>query len=641
MSASTSPFAWYLQRFRKMPPQEWPYRVSQLLQTHRLRRYRAPETLPDLQFCSASEPILRKQPWDREALAADAEGLLNGRWDALHCPWRFGGTSFDQRGYGWHRAPDTVKFWPVRFYDVIDYRPGNNTGDVRVVWEPSRLQQLPTLAALADQVPQTEADRAIALLERQLVSWMRANPPYRGVHYVSAMECGLRLIAVCHALDMARQRIRHQNTWRVFTELVVSHAALIRKRLSLYSSSGNHTIAEGVALLYAARLFPELKLDAERVLVMLRREADRQILPDGGGIERSLAYTRFVVDLLQLAATLESDTHARDGILNQAVARGTRFLAECSGLDEAFGPGDSDGSHALSRYLQRDAVIAHPAPVLTFPEFGMTRLCAGRDTQVLLDHGPLGMAPNAAHGHADALHLDLYHHTVALLSDTGTGAYGGDLEIRNYFRSTAAHNTVTVDGRSQAQSVGAFLWSRPYHCELIESRSMLGGTMLIGRHDGYGEVRHWRAIWFDHRSQLIVVDGVFGNGKVESVLRWHAGTAIDVAALADRPDSFVLHGPADVQAQLQVSGAHRVVLHSAGEHSDGQVGGWCSPFYGRRLPTTVMCFERCDALPHWYETTVFLPVPGESCDSLIPGNPEVVSSLRLALHERYRNDAAR
>ena len=68
-------------------------------------------------------------------------------------------------------------------------------------------------------------------------------------------------------------------------------------------------------------------------------------------------------------------------------------------------------------------------------------------------------AGNAGHGHADALSIHLVGGGETLLMDPGTLEYVGETYAdRNFFRGTAAHNTLRVDERDQAQGVPPFAW---------------------------------------------------------------------------------------------------------------------------------------------------------------------------------------
>lgn len=66
-----------------------------------------------------------------------------------------------------------------------------------------------------------------------------------------------------------------------------------------------------------------------------------------------------------------------------------------------------------------------------------------------------------AHGHADGLSLGLYYRGVDLMVDLGYPPvnYGGwDSPQAEWYRRTASHNTVCVDGLDQATAAGETLW---------------------------------------------------------------------------------------------------------------------------------------------------------------------------------------
>ena len=66
---------------------------------------------------------------------------------------------------------------------------------------------------------------------------------------------------------------------------------------------------------------------------------------------------------------------------------------------------------------------------------------------LLLDAGPLG---DGGHGHYDALHLEAYAYGRPLVVDPGRYTYSeSGPNWRHWFKGTAAHNTVTVDGLDQ------------------------------------------------------------------------------------------------------------------------------------------------------------------------------------------------
>src|SRR5262249_20778447 len=65
---------------------------------------------------------------------------------------------------------------------------------------------------------------------------------------------------------------------------------------------------------------------------------------------------------------------------------------------------------------------------------------------LLFDCGPHG-TDNCGHAHADALAFELAVNGRTLLVDPGTYTYTGEKEMRNWFRGSDAHNTLTVDAQ--------------------------------------------------------------------------------------------------------------------------------------------------------------------------------------------------
>jgi len=83
-----------------------------------------------------------------------------------------------------------------------------------------------------------------------------------------------------------------------------------------------------------------------------------------------------------------------------------------------------------------------------------------------------------------SIQVAAYGHNV--LVDPGTYTYTGSKELRDWFRSAQAHNTVTVDGESPSVPDGAFTWKTKADCQLIgwgtsDNSSVVGGE-LSGAH---------------------------------------------------------------------------------------------------------------------------------------------------------------
>lgn len=621
---------WYLSRVQVMTPAEILHRVSQGIHlTELAARHTAGQGYPYQgrhgwslhAFCTRPDTQLPALSWRSSVSRQDLLSLSEGHLSKFPFDWAWTGSGTD-----WHTAPDTGKQWPRQFFGLIPYRTGNPYGDARVMWEPARLQQLVTLARAANEAS-TDDTRSlrVADLERQLTSWVEANPPYSGIHYVSAMECALRIIAACHALDLVRPWLTTpEDTWSSLVKLVYSHAVLIQKRLSRHSSSGNHTVAEATGLLYVGSLFPEWPQSAQwrtESLALLTESAQHQILKSGEGREQAFHYLAFISDLFGLAGTLlQHQNQPIPPAITAAHQRSQAFLQNVS-TPSGHRPeiGDSDSGYALSQHLNWPVIASEPQ---TPSQYTIFRESAEAPLQAVWDHGPLGMAPCYGHGHADALALTITDSGTPILLDAGTYTYTGDPLWRSYFRSTRAHNTVTINQQDQAVQQGSFMWKQPYACRLLHMETRDANCQIgVACHNGYQTrfgITHWRAILFRTPGTWVILDRMSGSGTHTLELNWHLGLPLES------------QGPRFVGC----SGNHHVALTIQGGMTSYAVGGtqpirgWHSPHYGVKNPIMNIFAIHTGELPFEFVTHLSISVDTPTSD-----NPEDIALLRRALDE--------
>lgn len=614
--------SWYAKRLRVMGPAEVVHRIAEacglkLLETqHRLGRPLVRHTVEDVarsSFCTSGTKQLPELPWSCQFDDTLVDSLLQRKLSVLGHEW-----TWKPEKSVWHEAPDTHRQWPQIFFGRIPYRQGNPYGDVRIAWEPSRLQHLVLLGLCAGRTNADLAQRAAALLEAEFLSWIDANPFLTGIHYISAMECGLRVLAVCYALDSARSHLRHaEQVWVGLLDLVYGHAEFISKRLSVHSSAGNHTVAEAAALVYAGSLLPEMRRAPQWLalgLSLLEHEGPRQVLRDGGGAEQSLWYLRFVSDLYGLVcALLHQHQQPIPAAVEEAFQRSSACLesfgSQC-GLLPRFG--DGDNGYALSPFLQFTKMErALPSGAHTFEISGCSIIRGRTELQhrLIFDHGSLGMAPCYAHGHADALSVVLTLGGEDVLLDTGTYTYTGEKKWREYFRGTGAHNTVVVDGLDQAVQETVFMWSQPYEARLLlRQEDTNGAVTLLASHDGYKKrlgVSHLRAILYEPPNRWLIWDRLLGEGAHQLELHWHLGIDPYMSA-----ESYVLPGAA-ASVYLTVQGGDTKLRK--GEIDP--IIGWRSVQYGSKERISTLQTTYAGRLPHEFLTWVRIGDQAEQADS--------------------------
>ena len=469
------------------------------------------------------------------------------------------------------------------FSDAVKLQPGDP--DTRAVWEPARLQHA-TLLLLGDNKNELERQAG----KEAVLRWIQDNPFLRGPHYMSAMECGLRIPVFFYCLKQAPGFSDEERNF--LTHAIYEHAWWIERNLSLYASLGNHTVCECVGLVFAGAVFRE-RDEGERwvlrALALLIQESGHQILEDGGPAEQSLAYHRFVLDLYTLAiGFLEKNKLFDCGSLKERVLAGERFLHAFEGPQgELPLIGDSDDGHAVAPGAApvRGKAEAADGAVTTFPETGCTVVREAGGLVLTLDHGPLGMAPLYNHGHADALAITLSLDGKPILVDPGTYRYNGVPEWRRYFKGTRAHNTVAVDGQDQAVQETGFIWSRPYNSRLLNQKNGNGWVLLHGSHDGYkrlsNAVIHERTVFLEKGTRILVKDSFRGQGSHDFELNFH----LHPDAVVEEADGWITTDAAGAKACIRLAeGGSFEVIRGREE----PIHGWYSPAYGIKLPSPVL-----------------------------------------------------
>ena len=415
-----------------------------------------------------------------------------------------------------------------------------DASDPKRIWELHRQQHLVPLAMGSSIASRPDWARVCV---DQLVSWVTSSPPGRGPAWSSGYEASHRLIGWAFAVPLVARQASAEEL-ALLADSYALQRRLVERSPSRFSSANNHRIAELVGLLGASMLdggagWPDTWRELEDEVVL-------QTYPDGGSREQASGYFLYVLELLWLAGLFAHAQGQPLGRLEERVRAMLGWLFDTAGPDgepPSFGDDAEDRGLRLDYFTPRSAAsiagrtrsLLEGAPSLSHTvsehaerssllESGYAVLRArlsGSDIRVVFDVGELGFGSLAAHGHADALSVGVDVGAVVLLRDSGTGSYL-ESEGRDEYRTTAAHNTVVVDGRPQAEPLGPHLWGRR-PATTVEA-STLGPELDYVRasHDGYAPLaRHVRSVLFLKPDLLLVFDRVSGTRQLEAELAWH------------------------------------------------------------------------------------------------------------------------
>lgn len=297
-----------------------------------------------------------------------------------------------------------------------------------------------------------------------------------------------------------------------------------------YHLSANHLFADATALTMAGCFFEG---EAARRWIrqgthLLERELAEQVLPDGGHYERSPMYHAIVLenllDLINTARTYGSIAQSQRDLWTtkaRAMLAWQINMEHPDGQfaffnDAAFGIAP-DGA-ALRSYASRLGI--NPGNV-ALGASGYVRLQAG-ETTVLFDAAAIGPNHQPGHAHADTLSFELSHQGKRVLVNSGTSTYEKG-PLREWQRSTSAHNTVTVDGLNQSEVWSSFRVARRARPVDVATD---GNAFVEAAHDGYrrlsSPVLHRRRLEVKPH-EVRITDAIEGRGRhcIELFFHFH------------------------------------------------------------------------------------------------------------------------
>jgi hypothetical protein len=541
-----------------------------------------------------SAPTRADQYW-RARLVGEARAVREGRLTFFGHPWPTPQTQPWWAGDIWLTDPISGERWPgaERFAFDVGYREAPTRGDVKLVWELNRLQFLPPLALHAAVSGDTaDSARVFAMLR----GWMAANPPYRGVNWISGVEAASRVVSLLAVLAFIAPPSAEDAL--AVRRCLDAHARWIARYPSRFSSANNHRVAELVALFLIGLCAPGLsgRRRLRRIQAALEREMQRQFPADGVGFEQAVHYAAYSLEWFAVAG-LSADAAGRP--FSQAFRQRAglavehlRWLMDEDGQAPQIGDGDAGRVLALMqgpepRYVASvtamgarwlglpQPTVAPSEPALrdlwgsptptavkpcgrrTFPEGGLTIWRCPRpngDLLLVFDHGPLGALSIAAHGHADALAVWLHCGDEAILIDPGTYFYHTAGPGRDALRGTLAHNTLALEERDQSRIIGPFGWARHTRCRLLN----LGDAGVEAEHDGYRPrfgLRHRRRVEV-HDGLILIEDRLVGEAKRKH-LDWSIGFTLGPQIGVEIDGALAaLHTPKGRLLQLKACGSN-------------------------------------------------------------------------------------
>lgn len=434
-------------------------------------------------------------------------------------------------------------------------------GDIKNVWEASRFEWAPTLA-LAWRLDRD--DRFSEALNDWVSDWVDKNPANTGPNWKCGQESSIRLI---NMLLAARLLLNHNDPAPALVRLVALHCSRILRTLRYaVAQDNNHGTSEAAALYIGGGwLLKVADCDSTKRRAARWHECGRRwleervaalVAEDGSFSQYSVNYHRVLLDTLcqvenwrrELGAAPMSDLY------NSRCRAATAWLAAMTdpGTGGAPNLGANDGARlydlSFAPYsdfrpsVQLATLLFWGRRAFASRQWDGAAVCQGMDTAVgtapektgtkkfndggyvlLSSRESRGLTRFASFrfrpGHADCLHVDLWHKGRCILRDGGTFSYNTEPRWYDYFSGGQSHNTVQFDDWNQMPRIGRFLfgeWLAMEECSPIgEDGDELSWS---GAYRDWKGCRHRRTV--SAKAGVWLITDEISGFKEKAVLRW-------------------------------------------------------------------------------------------------------------------------
>ncbi len=510
------------------------------------------------------------------------------------------------------------------YFRLVPYLEFSRVGNSRTIWELNRHQHL---VVLAQAFLFTHRDHFLAEIQVQVESWLEDNPYMRGINWASALEVAFRALSWMWVYHLVGASLPDEFR-KALASGLFRHGRYLEHNLSVYASPNTHLLGEAVSLHALGVLFPEFP-GASRWkhegASIVNEEMEAQVREDGSHFEQSSYYHMYALDFFLFHQILEPTSER----FQSKLGRMADFLDALMGRSRILPLiGDDDGGRVFHPYGSCDqfarATVATCARLFQedrwrydeadcheqaawwlIPERGEKAVAPGprvtsrlfRDSglavmtsdklDVIVDTGPFG-AGSGGHSHSDTLGVIVRAGSEQIFADCGTYTYLEDPALREWFRGSAAHNTVRINGQDQGLAAGPFRWAqRPQthvlHWETSAERDVLEA---VCEHEASGTFRHRRRVVLlkahgDLQADVLVVrDDIEGPPGIHTIEQfWHTGEE-----------------PTNTTRSCVRIGAHSSLIISDNRAVELEAA-WRSPRFGQKHPAVAVVVRAKSAVP--------------------------------------------
>lgn len=316
------------------------------------------------------------------------------------------------------------------------------------------------------------------------------------------------------------------------TEFLVNYYKHGNYILHHYSKQGNHLLFESQRMFFAGTFFPEIKEAAQwkkTGIDNLNREIKKQVFADGVQYELDPSYHLACINIFLRALTIARANHNMNAIPQSYIATMEKMIEAYYNIYfpdytiPCFSDSRLGAIHAELRSFREFAkVFPENETIKWFATQGKQGKCPSYLSKGLLNGGfftfrngwdktSLVMVLKAGpkgewHAQPDNGTFNIWFNGKNLFPDSGSYIYAGNEEVqklRDWFRSTRQHNTLTLDDKNLESTVShTLLWQPEGDVQT-----------LVTENQSYKQLKHRRTVFFVDQKYFVLVDEASGDAK--------------------------------------------------------------------------------------------------------------------------------
>ncbi len=358
--------------------------------------------------------------------------------------------------------------------------------------------------------------------DKLLENWISENSIGKGIGW-DPYPTSIRIV------NLVKWHLQGNKLSETSLQSLALQANWLNKRIE-WHILGNHLFSNAKALIFAGLFFSSKQSEIwlKKGLKIINDELKEQVLNDGGHFELSPMYHAIfledLLDLINIYRAYSKDFEKTQ--LNEWVKTAKKMLKWLASMTHPDGDIAFFNDAALEiapnldelkKYAQRLQInhISEKFNQIThLSDSGYIRYDYN-DVIGLLDIALIGPDYQPGHAHADTLSFELSLFGQRLLVNSGTSEYGIG-PVRQYERSTKAHNTVVVNDENSSEVWSGFRVARRAYPLNIKIEELKNFVNINCAHDGYKRLVNspiHRRNWQFSKNSLIIKDQIEGSFK--------------------------------------------------------------------------------------------------------------------------------